>query len=209
MSLLIGVSGGSGSGKTTLARHLVERLGHDRATRISFDSYYHDLSHLTTAERALVNFDHPDSLDVELLVDHLSTLKADREVAVPVYDFATHTRSGAVQMVEPRRYVVIEGILLFAFAEIRAVLDLLVFRDCPDDVRAARRRKRDVVERGRTPDSVVTQWDTTVLPMHRIHVQPYARHADLVTHHGEAIEDAVGDVIASIAPADATPLSEV
>ena len=207
MATLIGVSGGSGSGKTTLAHRLVDRLGPEEAVCLSFDAYYRDLSHLTTEQRAAVNFDHPDSLDVELLVAHLTAMKQGQEIAIPVYDFATHTRSGDVQIIEPRPFMVIEGILLFAFAEIRGALDHLVFRDCPDEIRAARRQRRDVRERGRTPESVVAQWETTVLPMHRVHVQPFARHADLVTVHGQEIDEAVDEVIASLRQADAVPLA--
>ncbi len=203
MGTLIGVSGGSGSGKTTLARRLVERLGSDRAVGLSFDSYYKDMAHMTTEQRAEVNFDHPDSLDVDLLVEHLTVLKAGGEVAVPVYDFANHTRSGDVDLVQSVDFTVIEGILLFAFVEIREMLDHLIFRDCPDQVRAERRMRRDVRDRGRSPTSVEVQWRTTVLPMHHIHVQPYAGYADLVTHHGEEVDDVVEAVAASLTRGDA------
>lgn len=196
--MMIGVCGGSGSGKTTLARRLVESLGTDNAICISFDSYYRDLSQFSVEERAKVNFDHPDSLDVALLVEHLQTLKAGDEVAVPVYDFATHTRSGDIDMVSSHRFVIIEGILLFAFEQIRANLDYMIFRDCPTDIRAGRRFKRDVQERGRTPESVRTQWATTVQPMHEIYVEPFMAHADLVTTHGLDLDGVVTDIAESL-----------
>lgn len=191
---MIGVCGGSGSGKTTLAHRLVETLGRNAATCVSFDSYYRDHSHLTVEQRALVNFDHPDSLDVDLLVAHLQSLKAGTEVAVPTYDFATHTRSGDLEIVHPRRFVFIEGILLFAFPQIRANLDHLIFRHCPDQVRAARRFKRDVEQRGRTPESVRAQWLETVQPMHEIYVEPFAHHADVVTSHDQDLDLVVTDI---------------
>lgn len=198
MSALIGVCGGSGSGKTTLAQRLVSELGAEEATCVSFDSYYHDHSHLTVEERAEVNFDHPDSLDVDLLVAHIKSLKAGREVAVPVYDFATHTRSGDIEMVQPTRFVIIEGILLFAFPDIRANLDVLIFRDCPTEVRRRRRYARDVSERGRTPESVRAQWANTVEPMHEIYVQPNAEHADVVTTHEMELEDVVDSIAGAL-----------
>jgi uridine kinase len=192
---MIGVCGGSGSGKTTLAHLLVSALGQNTATCISFDSYYLDHSHLTVEQRSEVNFDHPDSLDVELLVGHLQALKAGQGVAVPIYDFANHTRSGDIQLVEPHRFVIIEGILLFAFEEVRDNLDFMIFRDCPTDIRAKRRFKRDVSERGRTPESVRAQWAQTVQPMHEVYVEPNARYADLVTTHGLDL----GQVVPAIA----------
>lgn len=181
-----------------MARRLVESLGQNAASYISFDSYYRDLSELTIEERAAVNFDHPDSLDVELLVVHLEALRNGNDVAVPVYDFTTHTRSGDLQIIEATDFIVIEGILLFAFEEIRNQLDYLIFRDCPEDVRAERRFKRDVRDRGRTPESVREQWSTTVQPMHEIYVQPFAQFADRVTTHG--LEE-LDDVLPGIAEA--------
>ena len=181
MATLIGVCGGSGSGKTTLARRLVDRLGPDRAASLSFDAYYRDLSHLTTEERALVNFDHPDSLDVELLVAHLEAMKAGQEVAVPVYDFATHTRTDDLVMIRPTPVIVVEGILLFSFPELRELFALKVFRDCPERLRFDRRLARDVAERGRTPESVRAQFAATVAPMHDQFVQPYRDVAEIVS----------------------------
>ncbi|MDH3302256.1 MAG: uridine kinase [Acidimicrobiia bacterium] len=183
-STIIGVCGGSGSGKTTLARELARKLGWGRTAVLSFDSYYHDLAHLTTEERSTVNFDAPDSLDVELLTDHLAALRRGAEITVPIYDFASHTRSGDVDIVEATDFVVIEGILLFAFAEIRDLIDYRVYLDCPGDIRYQRRLVRDVNERGRTADSVAEQWETTVAPMHDLHVEPYAPHAHFLATYG-------------------------
>lgn len=199
--VLIGVCGGSGSGKTTLAQRLVQSLGSDDAVCVSFDSYYRDMADLTVEERSVVNFDHPDSLDVEMLVDHLQSLRAGNEVAVPDYDFANHTRSGDLELVRPHRFIIVEGILLFAFEEIRSELDLLIFRHCDEETRARRRLRRDVNERGRTPASVRAQWATTVQPMHELHVEPYAGHADVVTTQDQDLDRVVADLTATLTTA--------
>ena len=139
VSLLVGICGGSGSGKTTLAHLVADQLGPDRSTIIPFDAYYREQSHLSAAERTAVNYDHPSSLDDQLFLAHLLDLHRGREVAVPSYDFTTHTRTREVRIVEPRPVVILEGILLLAFDEVRRTLDLSVFRDCPEDVRFVRR----------------------------------------------------------------------
>jgi len=144
-----------------------------------FDEYYHDLVHLPPKQRAVVNFDHPDSLDEVLLIEHLDGLLAGRSVDVPVYDFATHTRTGRTRRVEPRPVVVIDGILVLAVPDLRRRLDLAVFVDAPAEVRLARRMDRDVRERGRTTASVRAQFEATVAPMHEAFVDPSAEHADL------------------------------
>lgn len=195
---LIGVCGGSGSGKTTLARRLVESLGPEWATCISFDAYYREYAHLTVEERSTINFDHPQSLDVGLLIEHLRSLRAGREVTVPVYDFTNHRRSADLDLVAPRRFIIIEGILLFAFDEIRAELDHLIFRRCDEETRAERRFRRDVAERGRTPASVRRQWAETVKPMHDVYVEPFAHHADLVTTPDQDLEAVVAHISAAL-----------
>lgn len=199
VSLLIGICGGSGSGKTTLAELVSGHFGHSDSATFAFDSYYRDLAHLTPQQRAEVNFDHPDSLDVELFVEHLQLLRQSHEIAVPVYDFATHRRTSDVHLIDPKPVVVVEGILLLAFPEVRDCLDLTVFRDCPEDTRFDRRLARDVAERGRTPESVRTQFDATVKPMHDEFVQPGKGVADLVTEFSEELEDACVRVLAQIA----------
>jgi uridine kinase len=195
VGLFVGICGGSGSGKSTLTDHLARRLG-AVATQLSFDSYYRDLAHLAPDERATQNFDHPDALDHEMLAHHLDELLAGREVAVPGYDFATHTRSADVTIVEPREVVLVEGILLFAFPAIVERLHLRVFRDCPEPVRFDRRRRRDVDERGRTPESVHEQFHRSVKPMHDRFVEPARALAHRVVVHGESL-DAVTVELAS------------
>ena len=187
---MIGVVGGSGAGKTTLVWSLADRLGADVSV-LWFDEYYHDLVHLTPDERALVNYDHPDSLDVDLLVSHLDGLLAGRPAEVPVYDFTTHTRTGTTRRVEPRPVIVVDGILVLAFPVIRERLDVSVFVEAPAEVRLARRLDRDVRERGRTPESVRTQFAATVAPMHDAFVSPCRDLADLTL-------DGQGDLVANL-----------
>ena len=178
MSLLIGICGGSGSGKTTLAEDVSERFD---AVLLPFDAYYRDHGHLTPDERAAVNYDHPDALDVELFVEHLMLLRDGHEIAMPVYDFATHTRTDDLVMIRPTPVIVVEGILLFSFPELRELFALKVFRDCPERLRFDRRLARDVAERGRTPESVRAQFAATVAPMHDQFVQPYRDVAEIVS----------------------------
>lgn len=175
MAKTCGISGGSGAGKTTLTRQLVERLGPDEVSVLAFDAYYRDQGHLSPADRALVNYDHPDSLDHERFAADVEALRGGRDIASPVYDFATHTRTSDVVVVEARPVVIVEGILLLSFGEIATHLDLAVFIDVPEQVRLERRIKRDVVERGREPDDVRRQFAATVAPMHDEYVEPY-RH---------------------------------
>lgn len=176
---VVGIAGGSCAGKTTLARALAERLG-ESATYLAFDEYYRDHGHLTVAERALVNYDHLDSLDHELFLQHLDDLVAGVPVEVPVYDFATHCRTDQTRTLEPRPLVVADGILLFAVPGIADRLDLSVFVDAPEELRLARRVYRDIRERGRTAESVQAQFAATVAPSHRLFVQPYREGSDLV-----------------------------
>ena len=177
-SAVLGLAGGSGAGKTTLVDGLTSRLRGDVSV-LWFDEYYHDLVHLSPEQRAAVNFDHPDSLDEVLLIEHLDGLLAGRPVDVPVYDFATHTRTGRTRRVEPRPVVVVDGILVLAVPALRSRLDLAVFVDAPAEVRLARRMYRDVRERGRTTAGVRAQFEATVAPMHEAFVDPSAEHADL------------------------------
>jgi len=187
---VLGLAGGSGAGKTTLVDGLTSRLGGD-ASVLWFDEYYHDLAHLPPEQRAVVNFDHPDSLDEVLLVEHLDGLLAGRPVDVPVYDFATHTRTGRTRRVDPRPVVVVDGILVLAVPAVRERLDLAVFVDAPVEVRLARRMDRDVRERGRTVASVRAQFEATVAPMHDAFVGPSAEHADLRV-------DGTGDLVVNL-----------
>lgn len=195
MTTLVGICGGSGSGKTTIARLVAAELG---ASRLAFDTYYCDQSHLSIDERARVNFDHPDSLDVDLFTSHLDDLAAGRSIAAPVYDFATHSRTDHTEPVNPCDVVIVEGILLLAFPEISRRLDLRVFRDCPENVRFARRLRRDMAERGRTELSVYQQFEATVKPMHDEFVEPCRSVADIVTEFDEELHAAADRVIAAI-----------
>ncbi len=196
---MIGICGGSGSGKTTLARLLAEDLGPSTCSVLAFDSYYCDQSHLTPPARAEVNYDHPDSLDGSLLSSHLMALRNNVEVAVPIYDFATHTRTADVEIIDPRPVVIVEGILLLAYPGIRDALDLSVYRECPEDVRFARRSARDVQERGRSQASVSKQFATTVQPMHDAFVRPSSAFADITIPYGLEVEDAATVVLHAIA----------
>lgn len=184
---IVAISGGSGAGKTTLAFRLLDLLGRD-ASHHTIDWYYRDLSHLSAEERAEVNFDHPDSLEVDLFVEHLEQLSLGRTIEAPVYDFSAHTRTPQTRTVESRPVIVAEGIHLLALEEVRAACTLRVFIDVAADVRLARRVHRDVVERGRTQESVHEQWHATVAPMHDHFVQPSARHAHRLVSVDEDLE---------------------
>ncbi len=176
----LAIAGGSGSGKTSLTRALVGLLGPTECAVLDHDSYYRDLAHLPPAVRAEANFDHPESLESELLAHHLDDLRRGRAVERPCYDFATHTRTQVTRRIEPRPVIVCEGILLLAVPELHHAFDLRVYVDTPADVRALRRVQRDIVERGRTVESVVHQYMETVRPMHERFVEPARGSADLV-----------------------------
>ena len=178
--MILGVAGGSGSGKSTVVR----ALGDDTASVLRHDWYYRDLAHLPLADRGGVNFDHPDSLETELLRSHLQQLLAGVAIQAPVYDFSSHTRASGTVWVEPTRLIVLDGILVLAHAELREFMDLAVFVDTEPDVRLIRRIRRDTQNRGRTAESVVGQYEKTVRPMHLEFVEPSRRHADLTIHEG-------------------------
>ena len=178
--VVIGVGGGSGSGKTTVVRRIVESLPEDRVTVLEHDRYYRDRSDLRLEERAALNYDHPDALETDLLVEHLVQLRAGRAVQVPVYDFARYTRKAATDCVEPRSAIIVEGILIYTDARLRELMDIKVFVDADADTRFIRRLRRDVAERGRTMESVIEQYLNTVKPMHLEFVEPSKRYADII-----------------------------
>lgn len=195
MTTLVGIAGGSGSGKTTLARQLIERVGQGVVALLAQDAYYRELpSHDPDAIEAH-NFDHPDALELDVLAHHLAELKAGRAAETPIYDFSTHKRTAATRRVEPGPVVIVEGILLFALPELCRQFDLRVFVDTPADVRLSRRMRRDVVERGRSWEDVLRQWEATVRPMHDVFVEPSKRHAHLIVPGGS--NGAVLDVLAA------------
>lgn len=181
--LFIGLAGGSGSGKTTIAEALVHRL-EGRVSLLSHDAYYRHMPELSFEERTRVNYDHPSSLETELLVKHLESLRSGVAIDQPVYDFSTHLRSDETERVEPGNVVVVEGILVLAEPELRSELDLKIFVDTDPDLRLARRIDRDITERGRTVHSVLGQYFDTVRPMHIEFVQPSLRYADLIIPEG-------------------------
>ena len=182
--LVIGVAGGSGSGKTTVVRRIVESLGPDCVSILDHDRYYRDRLDLRLEDRTALNYDHPDSLETDLMVRHVAELKAGRAVEAPLYDFARYVRRTTTETVAPRRAIIVEGILIFADAALRAQMDIKVFVDTDDDTRFIRRLRRDVAERGRTMDSVIDQYLATVKPMHLEFVEPSKRYADVIIPQG-------------------------
>ena len=189
---VIGVAGGSGSGKTTVVRRIVESLGLDQVTLLQHDRYYRDRNDLRLEERAALNYDHPNSLETDLLVEHVRDLKNGLPVDVPQYDFTRHARLSETETFQPRRALIVEGILIFADAALRDLMDIKVFVDTDSDTRFIRRLQRDVAERGRTMESVIDQYQTTVKPMHLEFVEPSKRYADVLIplggHNTVAIE---------------------
>ena len=182
--MIIGICGGTGSGKTTIARAIVEAVGADQVVLVEQDSYYRNLADMPLDERHQANFDHPDSIDSDMLVNHLLRLKQGLQVEMPLYDFKTHTRSSRIEIIEPKPVVIVEGILIFAEPRILDLLDVRVYVDTPDDIRFIRRLQRDIAERGRTTDSVIGQYYRTVRPMHHEFVEPSKRHADIIIPEG-------------------------
>lgn len=182
--LVIGIAGGSGSGKTTVAQSILQRVGPERIAFLQHDQYYKDLSGLPPAQRATINFDHPNSLETSLLVQHIRQLKNNEPVEVPIYDFSTHSRTTKSFTVNPRRVVIIEGILIFVEAVLREMFDVKIFVDTDSDLRFIRRLQRDLTERGRTTESVISQYMATVRPMHLEFVEPSKRYADVIIPEG-------------------------
>jgi len=182
--MVIGIAGGSGSGKTTISHAVVDAVGADVIALIQHDAYYRDNAHLAFEERGKINYDHPDSLETELLIQHLTELRAGRAVDVPVYDFSIHTRTAETVHVDPEAVVIIEGILVLAEPELRKLMDLRIYIDTDSDLRFIRRLRRDIEERGRSVKSVTKQYMSTVRPMHLQFVEPSKRYADIIVPDG-------------------------
>lgn len=178
--IVIGVAGGSGSGKTTVVRRIMDSLGPEQVTVLDHDRYYRDRNDLRLEERAALNYDHPDALETDLMVRHVHDLKAGRTVQVPQYDFTRHARLAETDQFQPRRALIVEGILIFTDPLLRAQMDIKVFVDTDSDTRFIRRLQRDVAQRGRTMDSVIDQYQSTVKPMHLEFVEPSKRYADII-----------------------------
>ncbi|HWU91481.1 MAG TPA: uridine kinase [Kofleriaceae bacterium] len=183
-TLVVGIAGGTGSGKTTVAAKLAAAMPPGRCVTIEHDAYYRDQGHLPPAERAKINFDHPASLESELLAVHLRELRAGRPVDIPVYDFAMHTRRAETRRIAPARVIIVEGILVFTEPALRELFDIKIFVDTDADIRLIRRIRRDLEQRGRTFQSVRDQYYATVRPMHLEHVEPSKRWADLIVPEG-------------------------
>jgi uridine kinase len=196
--IVIGIAGGSGSGKTTVAQAILKAVGSHRIAFIQHDAYYRDLKDLPPIQRAQVNFDHPDSLESDLLTQHIVELKNWRPVFIPVYDFTTHTRTTETIKVNPQKVIIVEGILIFSDAVLRNMFDVKIFVDTDPDIRFIRRLNRDIKERGRTTESVVNQYLNTVRPMHLDFVEPSKRYADIIIPEGGMNVVALDMVVARI-----------
>lgn len=196
--LVIGIAGGSGSGKTTVAQEILHRVGPERIAFLQHDSYYKDLSGLPPAQRVQVNFDHPNSLESDLLIEHIAALRDGKAVEVPIYDFSTDSRTDRTFTVQPRGVILVEGILIFTEPTLREMFDVKIFVDTDPDIRFIRRLERDLSERGRTTESVIKQYQSTVRPMHLEFVEPSKRYADVIIPEGGFNTAALDMVVARI-----------
>jgi uridine kinase len=197
--IIVGIAGGTGSGKTTVARAIYDRVGKDKIEWISHDSYYRNFDALTPEEKHHINYDHPDSLETELLARHLDVLTKGSSVEVPIYDFTTHARKvEETQRVEPRKVIIVEGILVLAEPELRKRIDIKLYVDTPADIRFVRRLMRDIRSRGRSVESVIEQYVTTVRPMHEEFVEPSKRYADLIIPEGGENMVAIDAIISRV-----------
>ena len=182
--LVIGVAGGTGSGKTTVVREIIRNMGRSHVTVLHHDSYYRDVKEMPFEERIKINYDHPDSLETSLLIRHIKQLKAGESVNVPVYDFAAHLRAAETERMDPRQVIIVDGLLILWDRDLRQLMDIKVFVDTDADLRFIRRLTRDIEERGRSAESVIDQYLTTVRPMHLEFVEPSKRYADIIIPQG-------------------------
>ena len=178
--LIIGIAGGTGSGKTTVVNQIIEELKNEEVDVISQDSYYQDTSHLTYEQRTKINFDHPKSIDFDLLVSHLKDLKAGKNIQQPVYSFKEHNRTGETIEIEPRKVIIVEGILILTHPDIREMFDIKIYVHADSDERLIRRLKRDIAERGRDLDEVLNRYQNTLKPMHQQFIEPTKEFADII-----------------------------
>lgn len=195
--LIIGIAGGTGSGKTTVVDQIVEQLPKDEVCIISQDSYYKDTSDMTYEERVKINFDHPQSIDFDLLVSHLKELRGGKSISQPVYSFVTHNRTGETILTHPKKVIIVEGILILTHPEIRAMFDVKLFVHADSDERLIRRLKRDISERGRDINEVLTRYQSTLKPMHNQFIEPTKEFADIIIPNNKYNTVAV-DIMRSI-----------
>ncbi len=178
--LIIGIAGGTGSGKTTVVRQIMDELKNEEVDVISQDSYYQDTTNLPFEERVKINFDHPKSIDFELLVDHLKELKAGKSIDEPIYSFMEHNRTSETRTIHPRKVIIVEGILILTHPEVRDMFDIKIYVHADSDERLIRRLKRDINERGRDLDEVLWRYQTTLKPMHQQFIEPTKEFADII-----------------------------
>lgn len=182
--IIIGIAGGSGSGKTTVINHIVNTIGEENLVCLQHDSYYRDLKHLSFEERSKQNFDHPSSLETELMIRHVEALKEGYQVEVPIYDFTKHVRKQETKLIEPKKIILVDGILILSEKHLRKLLNIKLFVDTDDDIRLLRRIRRDILERERSLESVLNQYEQYVRPMHLEFVEPSKRYADIIIPRG-------------------------
>ena len=196
--IVIGIAGGTGSGKTTVANVILNRAGTENIAFIPHDAYYKDMGELSRAQREVINFDHPDSLESGLMVEHVKALQRCEPVEIPIYDFTTHMRTEKTTHIDPQAVILVEGILVFAESKLRNLFNVKIFVDTPPDIRFIRRLKRDIEDRGRSVESVILQYKTTVRPMHLEFVEPSKRYADVIIPEGGLNTVAMDMVVARI-----------
>lgn len=196
--LIIGIAGGTGSGKTTVVHNILKQLSSDDVIVISQDNYYHDSSHLSFEERIQINFDHPRSIDFELLVEDLKKLRKGETIEQPVYSFLTHTRTDETLLTPPKNVVIVEGILVLTDAQLREMFDLKIYVHADSDERLIRRIKRDIQDRGRDLEEVISRYKKTLKPMHEQFIEPTKKYADLIIPNEKKKNDVAIDVMTTV-----------